>query len=95
MTSQDKKFLLTKVNEIGNILGGRLKIRSVIDKGFTFIPDNTSVPDAFCILQNTELKYHTMRLCDNNKGRYWIEITFSDVPYQITEYWNGKKFIRV
>lgn len=92
MTAQDKKFLLDMVNKIGTILNSRLKIRSVIKNGFTFVPDAVSVPDAFCIINKSDLAYNTMKLCQAKTGQYWIEITFSEIPERKTQYWNGKKF---
>lgn len=93
MATQDEKFLLTKLKEISTILGCHVKVRSTITKGFTFIPDKVSVPDAFCLLQESKLEYHTMRLCQAKGGQYWIEITFSNIPYRMNEFWNGKKFV--
>ena len=95
MTAQEEKFLLSKHSELQNLLGCRVKIRSVIKEGFTFIPDGNglSVPDAFCLIHKSKLNYNTMRLSQAKTGQYWIEITFTDVPYRKTEYWNGKKYI--
>lgn len=93
MATQDEKFLLAKLKEIKTLLGCPVKVRSTIDKGFTFIPDKISVPDAFCLIQESKIGYNTMRLCQAKTGEYWIEITFTNIPYQFAEFWNGKKFV--
>ena len=93
MATQDEKFLLTKLKEISTILGCPVKVRSKITKGFTFIPDKVSVPDAFCIIKDSNLEYHSMRLCQAKSGQYWIEIIFTNIPYRTSEFWNGKKFM--
>ena len=92
MTAQEGKELLLKLKDIKNVLGGPVKVRSVIEHGFSFIPDCMTAPDAFCKLYNSRIKYNTMRLCETPKHQYWIEITFTDIPLRKAEYWNGKRF---
>ena len=94
MTEQDNKDSLQLLKDVSNVLGCRVKVRSVIEKGFTFVPDKVSVPDAFCLLYESDIKYNTMCLCQAKSGQYWIEITFSRIPFRETKYWNGKKFIK-
>ena len=94
MTDQENKFLLGKVKEISGLLDSRIIIRSTNGLGFTFIPTRVDVPEAFEILYHSGLAYHRMKLCRAKSGEYWIDITFSEVPYRETEYWGGKKFIK-
>lgn len=94
MTIQDGKDALQLLKDVQNVLGCRVKVRSTIDKGFTFIPETVSVPDAFCMLYESDIQYNTMRLCQASGGQYWIEITFSRIPFRETKYWNGKKYVK-
>lgn len=94
MTDQENKILLGKLKEISELLDSRIVVRSTVSGGFTFIPSRVGVPEAFCKLYNSGLAYHDMKLCRAKSGEYWIEITFSEVPYRNTSYWNGKKYVK-
>ena len=94
MTDQDNKLLLGKLKEISELLDSRIVVRSTVSRGFTFIPSRVGVPEAFCRLYKSDLAYNEMRLCRAKSGEYWIEITFSEVPFRKTEYWNGKKYVK-
>lgn len=92
MTAQEGRELLLKLKDIKDVLGGPVKVRSVMEHGFSFIPDCMTVPDAFCKLYKSNIQYNTMRLCETPVHQCWIEITFTEVPFRKTEYWSGKKF---
>lgn len=94
MTTQEQKFLTDKVNEIHHLLGCRVKIKKVTSNGFSFVPDGVSVPDGFCIITNSDIKYDTLKLCQNKDNIYWIEITYAEIPHLEAQYWNGKKFVK-
>jgi hypothetical protein len=92
MTAQEGKALLFRLKEIKDVLGGPIKVRSIMEHGFSFIPDCMTVPDAFCKLYNSTIQYNTLRLCETPAHQYWLEIMFTEIPLRKTLYWNGKKF---
>lgn len=92
MATQDQKVSLELLNAIQRLLGCRIKVRSSIPKGFTFVPDRVSVPDAFCAIYKSDIAYESMTLNQAKTGQYWIEITHGRFPYRTTKYWDGKKF---
>lgn len=92
MATQDDKSSLILLNTITKLLGCRVKVRSVIPNGFTFIPDNITVPDAFCKIFKSNIEYHDMILHQAKTGQYWIEITYGRFPLRTTKYWDGKRY---
>lgn len=91
--TQTNKESLKLYKDICKVLGCRAKIRSITEKGFSFIPEKHSVQDAFCIIYKSNVDYHTMTLCDDGHNHYWIEVVASEIPYRAAKYWNGKKYV--